>query len=97
MTELERPVKRRTSAVRFEKSKHRKVVIILEPPATIGVKLEGSRNRTFRLDAEVLYEMAVKHYSLRLDRAARKIAKDRKIRLSAARRIATREMKGELK
>lgn len=58
MTELAKRIQRKTSARRFEKSKARKVILILEPPATIGVKLEGTR-QTYRLDAEVLYEMAV--------------------------------------
>jgi hypothetical protein len=59
MTELNKKVSRVSRALRFERGKHREVIISLEPPDLLGFRLKGTRT-TFYLDAETCYCLAVK-------------------------------------
>ena len=95
MTPLTKPVRRLTVASRHEKSKTREIILSLEPPATIGVRLKGTR-ATYRLPAEAVYELAVINHARDIDREARRIAKEEGIRVSAARPKAERKLRSRL-
>src|SRR5262245_58742316 len=89
MTKLEKSIRRKTSATRFEKSEHRAVIITLEPTATVGVRLEGTR-QTYRLDAEVVYELAVRSHIAAIDKRTRELRKEG-LPLRSARSKAAKE------
>lgn len=95
MTELNKPLRRVTSARRHEKSKTRAVVLSLEPPAQVGVRLQGTR-QTYRLDAESVYEIAVQYHQRRVDKRARQIAKAESLPLRRAMVKARKELQKEL-
>ena len=95
MTELNKPLSRRTGTTRYEKSKRRAIIISLEPVATIGVRLAETR-QTYRVDAEVLYEFAVKQHEAQVEKRAGQIQKTG-IRLGSARKQARKELAGDLK
>lgn len=59
MTTLKRKLVRETSATIFELGRHRAVMVSLEPPCLIGLRLKGTR-RTFYLTADKTYLAAVK-------------------------------------
>ena len=59
MTMLKRKLTRETSATIFEQGRHRAVMVSLEPPCLIGLRLKGTR-RTFYLSADKAYLAAVK-------------------------------------
>jgi hypothetical protein len=61
MTDLKKTVSRVSTARIFERSKHRPVIIVLEPPARVGFRLQGTR-RTYFLDADTLYMAAVREH-----------------------------------
>ncbi len=49
-------------------------MVSLEPPATVATRLEGTR-RTYRLDIESVYHLAVQAYVDQVERRARQIRK----------------------
>lgn len=51
MTMLKRKLMRETSATIFEMGRHRAVMVSLEPPCLIGLRLKGTR-RTFYLPVD---------------------------------------------
>ena len=59
MTMLKRKLTRETSATVFELGRHRAVMVSLEPPCLIGIRLKGTR-RTFYLPVNKAYLAAVK-------------------------------------
>lgn len=95
MTELNSKVRRVTTARRHEKSKTRLVVLSLEPPALVGVRLQGTR-QTYRLDAESVYELAVRDYLRRVERRAKQIHKTESLPMRRATAKARKELKKEL-
>jgi hypothetical protein len=95
MTNLNSTVRRITTARRHEKSKTRAVVLSLEPPAQVGVRLQGTR-QTYKLDAESVYELAVRYHERRIEKLARTIAKAESIPLKRATSKARRELAKEL-
>ena len=58
MTMLKRKLMRETSATVFELGRHRAVMVSLEPPCLIGLRLKGTR-RTFYLPVDKAYLAAV--------------------------------------
>ena len=58
LTTLKRPIHRETAARAFERSEHRPIIVSLEPPATLGFRLKGTR-RTYRLSVYIAYKLAV--------------------------------------
>lgn len=94
MTELTKPVRRTTSARRHEKSRTRTVILSLEPPAQVGARLSGTR-QTFRLDAEAVYELAVRSHERAIERRARELQRGG-LRMRTARVQARRELAREL-
>lgn len=96
MTDLNRRVARLTTARRHEKSKTRAVVLSLEPPASIGVRLAGTR-QTFRLEAESVYELAVRSHTQRIERRAKAIAKSEGLKMRSALVKARKELSADLK
>ena len=96
MTDLTKIVRRVSAARRHEKSQVRRVILSLEPPAQVGVRLQGTR-QTFRLDAESIYELAVRHHEQRIEKRARAIKKERpELRQASARAKARKELAKEL-
>lgn len=59
MTMLKRKLTRETSATIFELGRHRAVMVSLELPCLIGLRLKGTR-RTFYLPVDKAYLAAVK-------------------------------------
>lgn len=59
MTMLRRKLTRETSATIFESGRHRGVMVSLEPPCLIGLRLKGTR-RTFYLPVDRAYLTAGK-------------------------------------
>lgn len=96
MTTLSKPVIRTTSAVRHEKSKTRALILSLELPAKVGVRLAGTRD-TFRLDAVAVYELAVMAHERAIEREARRIVKAEKIPLRTAKSRARKALRGLLR
>ncbi len=96
MTDLSKPIRRVTAARRHEKSKTRAVILSLEPPAQIGVRLQGTR-QTFRLDAEAVYEIAVRSHENRIERLAKQLSKADGLPMRSARVKARKQMKEELR
>jgi hypothetical protein len=70
MTDLNKRVVRISAARRYEKSKTRAVILSLEPPASVGVRLQGTR-QTYRLEGESIYELAVRSHEQRIIKRAR--------------------------
>ncbi len=95
MTNLTKKLYRKTSAIRFEKSKHRHVILSLEPTARLGVRLEGTR-QTYKIDAEVVYEFAVRVWMTSVERRARQLIKAG-MKARSARSQARKELSKELK
>jgi hypothetical protein len=73
MTTLRRALKRETSATVFERSKRRPLIISIEPGGIISLRLKGN-HKSYSLDLESLYDLAVKK-SLAAERAAKKKAR----------------------
>lgn len=90
MTELTKSIVRLTRATRHEKSKRRKIILSMEPQASVGVRLQGTR-QTFRIDAEVLYEIAVKRFEVEVEKRAKQIFKTG-VRIKTARAKARKEL-----
>lgn len=59
MTTLKRKLTRETTATIFELGRRRAVMVSLEPPCLIGLRLKGT-HRTFYLSADKAYLAAVK-------------------------------------
>lgn len=59
MTTCTRPVRRETHGTIFECGKHRPVIVSIEPPNVIGLRLKGTR-RTYFLTSEVAYMVALR-------------------------------------
>lgn len=95
MTPLNKTIRRRTTAHRHEKSRTRALILSLELPAQVGVRLQGTR-QTFRLDAEAVYELAVMAHEREIERTAKRIAKSDRLPMRQARARARRELKGKL-
>ena len=98
MTPLNKVVSRTTNARRHEKSKTRCVILSLIPPASVGVRLAGTR-QTYRLEAESIYELAVRSHERAIERRAAQIRRnDPTCRsITSARAKARREMAKELR
>lgn len=96
MTDLNKRVLRLTAARRHEKSRTRAVILSLEPPASVGVRLRGTR-QTFRLEAESIYELAVRAHENRIERRARQISKSLALPMRSARAKARKELKEDLR
>jgi hypothetical protein len=59
MTMLKRKLTRETNATVFELGRHHAVMVSLEPPCLIGLRLKGTR-RTFYLPVDKAYLAAIK-------------------------------------
>lgn len=58
MTKLTKPVHRETASKVFSSGKEREVIVILQPPGTLGFRLKGTKT-TYWLPADRLYMMAL--------------------------------------
>ena len=92
MTDLNRPIHRSTAARRHEAGKTRNVVVSLAPPASIGFRLAGTR-KTYWLDAESAYELAVRAWMNQVEREAKRISKAEGINMKRARSRARKAMR----
>ena len=95
MTDLHKRVVRISAARRHEKSRTRAVILSLEPPASVGVRLQGTR-QTYRLDGECIYELAVRHHEAQIEKRTRRIAKEELKSMRSARVKARKELQKEL-
>jgi hypothetical protein len=95
MTDLTKPVTRKTSARVHEKGKRRDILLTLIPPAKIGVRLAGTR-QTYQLDAESVYSIAVKFHLLAVEKRAKQIAKAEGLKMRSAMTKARRELAKKL-
>jgi hypothetical protein len=95
MTDLDKPIKRRSHASRTEAGKRRRVIIILEPDQKIGFRLEGTRD-TYRLDIESGYELAVRSHVSDVEKRTGQLKKTG-MRAASARAQARKELKGNLR
>lgn len=94
MTELEKTIRRRTKATRYEKSKSRAIIVSLEASQEIGIRLEGTR-QTYRLGVESVYELAVRVWANKVDKRAKELMKTG-MRKSSAIAMARKELSAEL-
>lgn len=99
MTDLTKPVKRKTAATVFDQAKAKAIVVSLEPTrtgASIGLKIAGSRD-TYRLSVNTVFNIAVRHHQDETERLARKINKNDGVPMRSARARARKEMAKELR
>lgn len=59
MTTLKTPIRRETSGTIFDRGQRRRVIVSLEPPNVIAVRLKGTRTE-HRITSEAVYMMALK-------------------------------------
>lgn len=59
MTVVKKPVKRETHGGIFEKGKRRPVIVSIEPPNLLGLRLKGTQ-RTYYITAEGAYMAALR-------------------------------------
>jgi len=95
MTDLTKPVTRKTFAGIHEKGKRRHILLTLIPPARVGVRLAGTR-QTYQLDAEAVYSIAVKLHLQDVDKRAKQLAKLEKLTMRTARARAKKELAKKL-
>jgi hypothetical protein len=95
MTDLTKPVTRKTAATSHEKGKTRRILFVLIPPAKVGLRLEGTR-QTYTLDAEAAYSIAVKMHLNDVEKRAKQIAKGG-VKIRTARAQARKELAQKLK
>jgi hypothetical protein len=72
------------------------VILSLEPPAEIGVRLQGTK-QCYRLGAEQVYEVAVRFHEKQVERRARQLAKAESIPLKRAMTRARQELRSTLR
>lgn len=96
MTELTKPLTRKTTARVFSKGQKRPVLLTMIPPARIGVRLAGTRD-TYQIDAEAIFSIAVKMHVAEIEKLAKRIAKNEGIRIKSATAKARRELAAKLK
>lgn len=77
MTRLTRAVSRETTGRIFERSVYRQIIVTLEPPCKITLRLKGTRRR-FALDAETVYQLAVKAAMREAEQEKARKSKDRR-------------------
>lgn len=96
MTDLNKTVKRRSRAARWEKSQRRQLIVTLEATQKIGVRLEGTR-QTYRLDIESVYELAVRYHLARIERRAKELQKEEGLKKRSSLARARRDLAADLK
>lgn len=96
MTDLTKPLTRKTAARIHEKGEKRAVLITLIPPAKVGVRLAGTR-QTYQLDAEAVYSIAVKFHLANVEKRAKQIHKTEGLKMRSAMAKARRELAEKLK
>jgi hypothetical protein len=96
MTDLTKTISRKTSAAIHEKSKRRRIILSFEPPAKVGVRLEGTRD-TYKLDAEAVYVLAIKVFVADVERKAKRLMKDEGLPKRSALAKARKELRKTLK
>lgn len=95
MTELTKKIVRKSTAKVFERGERRPVLIIMIPPAKVGVRLAGTR-QTYQLDAEAVYSIAVKFHLQDVEKRAKQIAKTERLKMRSARAKARKELAKKL-
>lgn len=95
MTDLTKPVTRKTSAAIHEKGQRRPVLVTLIPPAKVGVRLAGTR-QTYSVDVEAVYSIAVKMHLADVEKRAKQIAKNEGLKIRSARAKARKELAKKL-
>lgn len=71
MIKASKPVTRETAATQFERSKRRPICVTIQPDGVLSFRLKGNR-RSYSLDIEVCWAMAVKQAMKDEQKAKRK-------------------------
>lgn len=99
MTDLTKPIKRKTPETRYEKSQHRNIIVSVEPAgrdsAVIGFRLAGTR-QTYRIGVQQGYNEAVQRHISKIAKKAKELHKDEKLPMRTARARARKELYKEL-
>ncbi len=96
MTDLLKPLTRKTSARVHEKGQGRPVLLCLIPSAKVGVRLAGTR-QTYTIDAEAVYSIAVKMHLQAVEKRAKQIHKSEGLKMRSATAKARKELAARLK
>ena len=96
MTDLQKKVVRKSAGRVFSAGQNRRILIVLIPGATIGLRLEGTR-QTYTIDAEVAYTIAVEQHLRAVEKRAKEIVKLEKRPIRSARAKARKELDKKLK
>lgn len=98
-TKLTKRVSRDTDSTVFSASKHRNVVIMLEPSskgAVIGLKLKGTRD-IYRIGVGSVFFQAINNHLAKVERRAKQLVKDEKMTKRGAMNRAKKELAGLLR
>lgn len=98
-TKLTKTIRRDTDSMVFSASKHRNIVISIEPSskgAVIGLKLKGTRD-IYRLGVSTVFVQAINNHEGKVERRAKQLVKDEKISRRAATARAKKELAGLLR
>lgn len=99
MTGLTKPIKRETEATQFQKSELRNIIVSVEPVrsnAVIGLRLKGTR-QTYRIGVSSCYLAAVQLHLQKIEKEAKRLAKDEGIKMRTARARARKKLIEDLK
>ena len=100
MTDLNKPIARKTSETRFEKSQLRNIVVSIEPAgrdgAVIGLRLAGTR-QTYRIGVQSAYNAAVMHHIDKIAKETKRLCKAEGIPMRSAKAKARKEIAKHLK
>lgn len=100
MTDLTKPIKRKTPVETFDRGKYRPLVVTIEPAghdnAVIGVRISGTRD-TYRLGIQTILNMAIRKHQDDIQRKAKRIEKEEGLSKRSALAAARRELAKELR
>jgi phosphoglucomutase len=96
MTDLRKPIHRRTIGTRREQSRSRPLIISLEPGDVVAVRIAGTR-QSYRVSIEGVYEYAMRQHLARVDKRARQLVKSEGLKMRSAMVRARKELAGDLK
>lgn len=99
MTELTKPITRKTPETRYEKSQLRHIIASIEPAgresAVVGIRLAGTR-QTYRIGVDAIYTIAVQRHLAKIEKEAKRLNKVERIPMRTARARARKALDKEL-
>jgi hypothetical protein len=100
MTELTKPITRKTAATEYYKAASRNLVVSLEPAgrgaAQIGIRLAGTR-QTYRIGINSVYRLAIDRHLQKVEKEAKRLHKEEKLPMRSARARARKTLEKELR